>query len=421
MVNLQRESLRRRRVSRVMGKGLSAFLAGIVLLLVLGTSALAAQPQTIPELEGIIEENEGKRNLKLAVTGSVEGSRDGYILAYVLPTNDEFAAMRDGDEFNTPLASASKIQGNGKFQLRLDPNSPLLASGLNNIELTFLATDGSIAGIAQTSVEVVQAGKSKNRQFDKSRDVQIAPTGEASPLESGDHADTEGEYESFACSNVILANYLSGYENLYVNPGQLIARDTVAVAGTNTRHATVSPKHTRGSSTRLGYGVSINGGSWGKASGTKTVEVTNSASTTWEPSNAYGTFSYRMDIGLQLRERTCYSFSGIPTSITRYTEPVLFTGGSHEPDKWNNTRYPTHCVPQAKGSWTLDRSTATTWSGGLKLNAVPWIEFNASSRSGWNESTSVTFNMTSTGKFLCGNRDVPGGTPRYIMADWKDR
>ena len=175
-------------------------------MLFFGQSALSAQPKAIPELEGIIEENEDNPKLKLAVTGTVEGAEDGYILAYVIPTNDEFAAMQDGDEFNTPLASASKVQPNGKFQLRLDPSSPLLDTGLNNLDLSYTSVDGDI-GVAQISVEVVQNGKSKNRRFDKARDVMIALVGEPSPLEAGDYADTEGEYESFSCSNAILANY----------------------------------------------------------------------------------------------------------------------------------------------------------------------------------------------------------------------
>lgn len=90
--------------------------------------------------------------------------------------------------------------------------------------------------------------------------------------------------------------------------------------------------------------------------------------------------------------------------------------------KWSNPAYPTHCLRQAAGPIVIRTGTATTWTGGVKMSWVLPGTVNVTSQSGYNDKTSITFNFTQSGKYLCGRHNVPGrSNAGYLMADWKDR
>lgn len=370
-----------------------SLLAGL-----LTPTALGAQNErsaAFAKLDGLFEEQK-KGGMKVAATGDgLEGAAS--ILVELLPSADERSKAVVGQRDHEVIVAAAPVV-DGRVELRLNPSQFKKAG---DIWVHLLNDEGDVVGgIAAT---VGKPGKGGFAPLDLT-------AGDINPIpaeESGPFLLSEDDEEFVTCW---WTNEQTGIE----------ASTALIRAGTNTKHIEVSAEFNKSSSAKLGVSLKISGSSpWGAGGGT--VSVNNSATTTWghQENNRYGTWDFEKVAKYNRQERVCTN--ALSGTGQKRLVPTGFIGqfGRYE---LKNRKYPKQCVSTTIGSLAIEDGTASTISKGVNLPSFYGVSADVNSQSGFSENTKVTFNVKSTGKFLCGTNNRPEENyPGVIMGDFKRR
>jgi hypothetical protein len=374
----------------------------------------ASQPAALGryrELVGVQAEAEAA-GMPVAIEG-VAGTPEGAIVVELVPPEAERAALQVGDTYPSTVVAAAEVADDGTYQVRIDPASEaLIADG--ELFLVHLNDGGHLLGVGAASLDFNDGAAPETPAASGLR----ASARAGGPTLRGVEV-VNLEVVNMAAADVQIPELVElrpGWCHWEVTERGIMVPATVIVAGTNTRTATIRATFAQDATSELGVAVKAGAGGWAEASGSWKVRNSSGFTKEWPASNAYGTYSYRMEVEYARERYECYS------GITERLVPVGYTGGNYSPVRWATTQYPEYCTVQSAGKITMDSSRATTWSGGAKLAWKIAGSVNVSSQSGYSTTTTVEVTYTADNKRLCGRYGYPGqGTPGYVMADHKDR
>lgn len=337
---------------------------------------------------------------------------DGPLVMFAWPSNKVLDKMGLGETVKLVPISQATTDNSGNFSFRsVDaaaaarytvPGEPL--------NVTIDASRGNARYSYSTSVDpaVAVAGTPKALQVAKTpADMTAADTGKLSikPM-SVDNSKAE---KSAKFDNGGYADKFCGgtYDKTIGKVAALVGSTMNYAPGASARYT-----FTSGANATLGVGVSSNAafGSW-DAGGT--TSVTSSYSVGYA-SNKAGTKLHWTYVQMKRWRRDCWTNQGGVHYLTDYTvRPTAFLGGGA-----TNSGSPftslAHCVRLGKGiTQTQNRTTAITWSNGLKLGSK--IGVNLTSRSGFTSTSSVRYYAGSYSRRLCGQYADPGAAgPRNL-------
>lgn len=170
--------------------------------------------------------------------------------------------------------------------------------------------------------------------------------------------------------------------------------------------------YTQGSSSSLGVGISTSG----KAGTFSTHGTSSRSSTTTLGYGEHGGttkryFDTQFAFGKYLHK--CYD-SGSGAQWSFYTIRNNGFIGSTRIRKLNSAPDANHCATLNAGTYSeVDETRAIIWTDGVELAGMG---MGFSSTTGYNNSTKLYYEATKYHRRLCGTHDVPGGTPRNLVA-----
>lgn len=385
------------------GEAAAAYLEDVIEPLV------ELQPNVQPQVH--TEQEMLRESKRLGMTPALTGKAvpNGYVVAELLPSSSEREKLESGDSYHGVIVAAAKANGASDYRMSISSGDARLAStgdqsgGTQSVWLTFLDADGLLVGadlvnlsadgeLVTASLSGASVSADNPWRGSVNSDLDQAPTGDE------------------------VVDFHEGWCHWYVvDHDWADVSTTLAVTGTNTSAATYEVNITSSQSSKLGVAVNVGVG-WTESSGGVTMSNVAGTGLKWNARSDYGTYSYRTNVEYALEQYDCYS--GTQTRLV----PHDSTGARFNPVKWGTTQYPEYCVFQAgNGSFTLNRSTATNWNGGVKLSNHG-IGLNVDAQTGYSDSAKITHNY-SRNAYLCGRNANPGSssTPGYIISDWKDR
>lgn len=344
----------------------------------------------------------------MVTTFSGSAKSNGYVLAELIPSSEERRALKSGDEYHGVVFAAAEVDRRGSFSLALNQNDQRIDYRPGTaIWLWFLDENGVLVGADTANIpdrgEIAQVSL---REDTSKSGGWLRPSDGGVDTDQAPRGDGTVEFHEDWCHWYVVDHNVGGG-----------VRTTLAVTGSNTNAASYKVEITESQSSKLGIAVKVGNGSWFEGSGSWTQSNVAGTGLTWNARSAYGTFSYRTNIQYAKERYECFS------GVTERVVPHDSTGARFSPVRWRNSQYPTHCVFQAAdGSFTLNRSTATNWQGGVKLSWEGVGSVNADSQTGYSNSSKITHSYTRDA-YLCGRNANPGSssTPGYIISDWKDR
>lgn len=357
---------------------------------------------------------------KLGITPTLTGKAvpNGYVVAELFPTGADREKLQTGDSYHGVIVAAAKANEASEYRMSISSDDARLASAaaqpagdqLNDqlngdrlVWLTFLDADGLLVGA--DLVDLSANGETVTASLD----------GESSAADNPWRGRTNSDFDQAPTGDEVV-DFHEDWCHWYVADHDWNdVRTTVAVTGTNTSAATYEVNITSSQSSKLGVAVNAGAG-WVEASAGVTMSNVAGTGLKWNARSGLGTYSYRTNVEYALEQYDCYS--GTQTRLV----PHDSTGARYTPTKWATSQYPQHCVFQAgNGSFTLNRSTATNWNGGVKLSNHG-IGLNVDAQTGYSSAATITHTY-SRDAYLCGRSANPGSssTPGYIISDWKDR
>jgi hypothetical protein len=173
--------------------------------------------------------------------------------------------------------------------------------------------------------------------------------------------------------------------------------------------------YTQGADSSIGVGTSATG-----AAGSFSVSGTNSISSTGTvtfPTEwfSWGSHHFKTEFVENEYYNECINQITGQVSYTYFNRVDGWAGGSNLVSV-NSISAP-YCTWWHSGSsFTKDTTNAWTFSGGM---SIPYINFNASTETGYSTSASVTYSFNSGdsggGRHLCGVSSYPGGGSPLLM------
>ena len=190
---------------------------------------------------------------------------------------------------------------------------------------------------------------------------------------------------------------------------------TVGATFSTIRRVTQRFTYEAGQSSTLGIGVSTTDKA-GSFHADHTDTVTRHLGDPFPAERGVSGWHYRTEFIYHQFSQQCIVKKGTPNKVRtyHYVRAVKYAGGAKSVGKQRSFR-PTvaHCVYyQAGNAPYQDTSAATTFSAGVSL---PVIEFGASAQTGYDHDARVEFDF-GRGGYLCGQKDVPGGSPGLLEA-----
>jgi hypothetical protein len=177
---------------------------------------------------------------------------------------------------------------------------------------------------------------------------------------------------------------------------------TVGGVWSHVTGVSVTFTYTVGQHSSLGVGVKGVVGGW-SGSGTYSIEGGVSSSTGFPKVSGVQGTHFRTNFVYGLYAVECGGQQAQPTS---------YAGGTR--NVHSATPSATHCVLFRAGStFTLSRSSAYTYSGGVEMSGPIGIDLSA--HTGYNTGAALAFTFTQN-RHLCGTNANPGAVPKRIVA-----
>ena len=319
----------------------------------------------------------------LGTAGQAVAGQQVNLIAW--PQQQVTAALQPGQAVPTTLVGSAVTSASGSYAIRVASPGGLAASatdGIVNLEVITTGTAGFSASSFHRQLVTTAAG----------------PAFAASPAGGAQTADLR---------------LLPGGQPVGATPGVQCGilhfvrsfgdrQTTVGGVWSHVPGVAVRFTYSVGQHSSLGVGVRGIAGGW-SASGSYSIEGGASSSTGFPRVSGVEGTHFRTNFVYGLYNVECGG---------QQTQPTSYAGGTRNVHA--ATPSATHCVLFRAGStFTLNRSSAYTYGGGVEMSGPIGIDLSA--HTGYNTSAALAFTFTQS-RDLCGTNANPGGVPKRLVA-----
>jgi hypothetical protein len=337
--------------------------------------------------------------------GQTLGAEPVVLVAW--PSQDDLAAMKDGDQVTLAVVAKVMTDSEGRFDLRVDPSQDLrrFADSNDVINFDIRAQSKGLVGLfafsaalgPENALALTDANEFRGAPIVSKLILKTLPTDPAAARAAARtktlsaNVDDGSSTEAIVCPLII-----HDIGERYATVGQVYLA---------TDHGKIDPTYTTSANNTLGIAASVSAGPF-SASGTTTIGA--------EQTVGFATVTAE---GTYRKLNTSFMFSKFTSCTLTIAKARYFMGG----DSYAATSLPsaTYCVNMTHNTYrVLNESQASTWSVGFEVSGS--IGIDLSSRSGYSTGSSYRFDNLSGSatKHLCGVNGVWAGTPgRIVLKD----